>query len=125
MSESKRAQQKGVTLVETLVALAVMGLVIAGLLTLVGQNTRFAAVMQERSLAGVVADNLMIEALVLQSARETGDSDGDVVLGGREWRYRRTITQTGVGGVLRVDIEVLGMNTDQVLARATSMRRGL
>ena len=43
MKSKRRAGQHGITLVETLVALAVMGLVTVAILILIGQNTRFTA----------------------------------------------------------------------------------
>lgn len=117
-----REKQCGVTLVETLVALAVMGFVIAGLLVLVGQNTRFAAAMQERIFASVAADNLMVEAMILNSALELGETDGQISVGDRQWAYRRSIVETGVEGVIRIEIEVLPAGGEQVLAHAASLR---
>jgi type II secretion system protein I len=116
-----RAYQKGVTLVETLVALAVMGFVVSGLLMMIGQNTRFAASLEDRNLAAVAADNLMVEAMVLPDALETGESEGEATAAGRVMRYRRTVIESGVDGVLRIDISVLGAG-DQELAHAAGMR---
>ncbi len=116
-----RTGQHGVTLVETLVALAVMGFVVAGLLMMIGQNTRFAASLEDRNLAAVAADNLMVEAMVLPDALQTGEREGEATVAGRTLRYRRTVIETGVDGVLRIDISVLGAG-DQEIAHAASMR---
>lgn len=118
-----RNSQKGVTLVETLVALAVMGLVIGALLVLMGQNSRFAASMRERTLAAIAADNLMVEAMVLREATEIGDTEGEVTVGGAALRYRRTIVETGVDNIVRIEIDVLSPGGEQRLAHAVSMRR--
>jgi len=118
-----RTNQKGVSLVETLVALAVMGFVVVALLALIGQNTRFAASLQERNLAGIAADNLMVEALVVPSALETGESDGEVSVGERTLGWRRVVGETGVDGVLRIEISVIDPASGQILARAATMRR--
>lgn len=116
-------QQRGVTLVETLVALAVMGFVIAGLLALVGQNTRFAAVMEDRTYASIAADNLMVEAMTLKSATEKGDTNGQIMIGERVWSYRRSVTETPVENIVRIDIEITPVGGEQVLASATALRR--
>ena len=117
-----RGKQRGVTLVETLVALAVMGMTIGALLVLVGQNSRFAASMRDKTMAQIAADNLMIEAMVLPSALETGESEGEVAVGEQTLQYRRVVAETGVEEVLRIDITVSAAN-GQTLARAVSMRR--
>lgn len=119
---SRRSKQRGVTLVETLVALAVMGLIIGALLVLVGQNSRFAAAMRDKTMAQIAADNLMVEAMVLTSALEAGETEGEVNVGGAVMRYTRTVADAGVGDVLRIDIQVAAEN-GQTLARAVSMRR--
>ncbi|WP_428409171.1 type II secretion system minor pseudopilin GspI [Hyphococcus sp.] len=118
-----RNSQKGVTLVETLVALAVMGLIIGALLVLMGQNSRFAASMRERTMASIAADNLMVEALVLRDAVEIGETEGEVTVGGETYRYRRAIIETGVENIVRVEIDVLSPTANQRLGHAVSMRR--
>ncbi len=123
MNADRKYAQAGVTLVETLVALAVMGFVISGLLVLVGQNTRFAAAMEDKTYAAVAADNLMVEALTLTSALEIGEIEGGVSVGDRPMQYRRVVSEAGVEGVLRIDIEITAPQSDQVLAGAVSLRR--
>ncbi|GJL90722.1 type II secretion system minor pseudopilin GspI [Hyphococcus sp.] len=118
-----RSKQRGVTLVETLVALAVMGFVVGALLVLIGQNSRFAASMRERTMASIAADNLMIKALVLEEAKEAGEIQGDISVGDQTWAYRREIIETGVEDILRIEIDVSNPETGQVVAHATSMRR--
>ena len=120
-------KQRGVTLVETLVALAIMGLVTTSILILIGQNTRFAASAQERTIASIAVDNLMVETLALSGAIETGEETGEVTVGARKWRYRRIVTESGVSNLFRIDIQVFSEtaenNTEQVIARATTLRK--
>jgi len=123
MDANRTYQQRGVTLVETLVALAVMGFVISGLLVLVGQNTRFAASMEDRTFASIAADNLMVEALTLNSAAEKGETEGEIAVGERTWSFHRTVSETPVEGLVRIDIEITFVDGEQVLASSTAMRR--
>ncbi|WDI31246.1 type II secretion system minor pseudopilin GspI [Hyphococcus flavus] len=123
MTVSMRHKQQGVTLVETLVALAVMGFVVAGLLVLIGQNTRFASSMEERTYASIAADNLMVEALTLSNAREIGETDGQTIVGDRTWNFRRIVSETPIENVVRIDIEITPPDGEQVLAFTTSLRR--
>lgn len=118
-----RKTQRGVTLVETLVALAVMGFVVGALLVLIGQNTRFSAAMRDKTMAQIAADNLMVEAMVKSDALVIGETEGDIEIGGELMRYDRVIVETGVGDVLRIEISVSSAADGQVLGRAVSMRR--
>lgn len=123
MTADPSHRERGITLVETLVALAVMGFVIAGLLALVGQNTRFAASMQDRTYASIAADNLMVEAMTLQGATELGVIDGEIAVGDRVWAFERTVSETTVEDMVRIDIEITPVGGEQVLAHATTLRR--
>ena len=116
----RNKKQRGLTLVETLVALAIMGLTTTAILVLVGQNTRFAAQASDRAYASIAADNLMIEALALSGPIDDVAVEGVIEIADREWRYRKTISETPVGNLLHVDIEVLGQG-DQVLASAQTL----
>jgi len=117
----RRNKQRGVTLVETLVALAVMGFIIGGLMVLIGQNARFSASMRDKTMARIAVDNLMVEAMVLSSALETGESEGEVEIGGLPLHYKRIVAETGVSDVMRIDITVSAEN-GQALAHAVTMR---
>lgn len=52
----------GFSLLELIVALAIFGMAVVGLLNLSGESTRTVVVLEERALAAVVAENQAIEA---------------------------------------------------------------
>ena len=119
--------QRGITLVETLVALAIMGLVTTSILVLVGQNTRFTASAQDRTYAAIAADNLMVQALALSGPVETGEEIGELDFAARQWRYERIVTEIGIDNLFRIEIKILAdaQNGDeeQVIARVTTLRK--
>ncbi len=115
------ARQEGVTLVETLVALAIMGLVAGAVLTLVAQNTRFAAAARDRTYAAIAADNVMVRELVREGTVEVGEQFGSTQLAGRDWPYRVTIVESGVENVYRIDVDVF--SGEQAVASAVTLRR--
>lgn len=117
-----RKHQRGITLVETLVALAIMGLTTSAILVLVGQNTRFAAQANERVYASIAADNLMVEALALNGPVDAVEEEGTVTLADREFQYKKTIVETGVINVVRIDIE-MQTTEGQSLSRAQTLLR--
>jgi general secretion pathway protein I len=115
------ADRSGFTLIELLVALAVFSLAAMALLNLSGENTRSAARVETRTLGGVVAENLAVEAMIAPELAE-GQTSGAVPLAGRQWGWTRDV-QGVKAGLLRIDIRVVtdeGQAADRVLFRARS-----
>ena len=115
--------RRGFTLIELLVALAVFSLAALALLNLGGENTRSAARAETRTLGGIVAENLAVEAMTARPAPEPGDSDGTQPLAGRDWRWTRAVTATDDPDILRIDIRVSddeGQAAERVLFRAVA-----
>lgn len=116
----RRARRDGFTLVEMLVALAVFGLSAMALLNLAGENTRSAARVESRTLGGVVADNLVVEAVIAPSLSD-GVSNGRTNLAGRAWSWTRTVAPTDVADIQRVEVRVSndeGQAADRTAFRA-------
>ncbi|TDK28684.1 type II secretion system protein GspI [Luteimonas aestuarii] len=95
-------RQSGFSLIELLVAMAVFALVVLALLNLSGESTRTAAHVEERVLAGIVAQNLAAEAMLLEPRALATPAAGVEELGGRRWRWLREPSEvdTGDGGRL-------------------------
>ena len=118
----RRSPDRGFTLIEMLVALAVFSLAVLALLNLSGENARTAAVVQDQVLAGVVADNRAVEAMLLPLPDLASAAEGLEQAGGMDWRWRRTLSDTGDAGIVRVDVEVGHGDTTQVVVRLTVFR---
>jgi len=101
-----RAHPSGFTLVETLVALAVFGLAAMALLNLAGENTRSAARVETRTLAGIVAENIAVEAAIAPAVAE-GETSGRIDLAERGWSWTRRVAGTDDPEIQRIDIAVL------------------
>ena len=118
----RRARRDGFTLVEKLVAKAVFGLSAMALLNLAGENTRSAARVESRTLGGVVADNLVVEAVIAPSLSD-GVSNGRTNLAGRDWSWTRIVAPTDVADIQRVEVRVSndeGQAADRTAFRARS-----
>ena len=118
----RRCARDGFTLVEMLVALAVFGLSAMALLNLAGENTRSAARVENRTLGGVVADNLVVEAVIAPSL-SNGVSNGRTNLAGRDWSWTRIVAPTDVADIQRVEVRVSneeGQAADRTAFRARS-----
>ncbi|RZJ27228.1 MAG: type II secretion system protein GspI [Brevundimonas sp.] len=113
------AERGGFTLVEMLVALAVFSLAAMALLNLSGESTRSAQRVETRTLGGMVAENVAVEAAVAPALSE-GESAGASDLGGRRWAWSRAVTATADPELLRIDVRVRddeGQAADRTLFR--------
>ncbi|MCB2098658.1 MAG: type II secretion system minor pseudopilin GspI [Parvularculaceae bacterium] len=116
--------QKGITLVETLVALAILAGVVLAAYAMLAQSARFAATEQERLIASIIADNLTAEALIRPATPDKGEEIYEVEMAGGAWTARRVIDDAGEN-LLRIDISVTRAGDGQVLARVESLRPAL
>ena len=117
-------RQKGMTLVEVLVAFAIMSGVVVSAMTLVSQNTRYMIYAEERLLAQIAADNLMAEAMAKRATPGTGQRDGTILIGDREFEY--TVSAIEIGDrLIQIEYQVRREGNVQTLARANAVRERL
>ena len=112
---------KGFTLLETMVALAVVGIAMAAAM----RSTRFAvdAVtdLRTRTAAAWVAQNVSNQLLASHLFPEPGALDGEVSEGMQRFRWRQEVTATPNYSFRRVEIKVFGPDDpDHVLSRQIS-----
>ena len=118
---ANRRAQKGLTLVETLVSLAILSAIALSSYAVLSQATWFMAREQERALAGVIADNILIDALAREAAPDKGVEEGEQDLSGRRFFWRRTVTEAGEDFV-NVEVTIALPPGDQALARVAAIR---
>jgi general secretion pathway protein I len=119
----RRASEAGFTLIELLVALAVFSLAVLALLNLAGENTRTAQIVETRTLAAMVAENIAIEAVIDPAPPPLGEAEGKVRLGERDWTWRREVSAPE-GGLLRIDVRVVPADETRTAAELVVFRRG-
>jgi len=118
---SERLSERGFTLLEVLVALAVFSLAALALLRLQGASLSNMARLDDKLLAMIVAQNLAVETRVMVPAPAYGASAGEEMNGGRVWQWQREVVRTPDPGLQRVDIRVSDAG-GQVLADALLIR---
>ena len=107
--------ERGFTLLEMLVALAVFSLAALALLRLEGATVRQTGQLDERMMAQLVARNLAVETLSDPAPPPVGASSGETVNGGRRWRWSRVTSRTADQRLVRVDISVATAGAPSVL----------
>lgn len=119
---SRSRSQKGMTLVEVLVAMAILAMTAGAALAMTAQSARFSASVEDRLLARIIADNAVVEALADTAPVEEKIDDDSVAFAGRRWAVKKTIVGAGVDGLYRIDVTVSPADRDQVLARAETLK---
>ena len=104
MSRKRRAG--GFTLIEIVVALAVLAIAMGALIAGMGRYADNAAYLREKTLALWVAHNRLTEIQLESVFPSVGKSDGDADMGGIQWRWHVEVVETPDPGVRRVNIGV-------------------
>jgi len=97
---------KGFTLIEVLVALAIVAIGMAALLSALGSSADSASYLRDKTFAEWVALNRIEEVRLASGIPQEGKSDGEVELANRKWKWQQEVLKTEVTGVMRVDVRV-------------------
>jgi general secretion pathway protein I len=98
--------RRGFTLIEVLVALAIVAIGMAAVLGALTSSANTSAYMSDKTFAQWVALNQIALLRLSGQMTPTGNSDGDTDFAGRKWHWRREVTATQVPGVVRIDVKV-------------------
>lgn len=108
-----RRRAAGFTLIEVLVALAVLAIAMGAVIRSVGANTNNAAYLREKTLAHWVAMNKAAELQVLDKWPSTGSESGTEEMANHEWRWTVKVIDSGVENVRRLEVEVRAQRDDK------------
>jgi len=103
------AGERGFTLVEVMVALAVVALALPALLFGLHQQLDGTAYLRDKAHAQLVAGNKLVELRLLQQARGglfSGSDSGVMEMAGRDWAWSLSTEATAMQGFQRVEIRV-------------------
>lgn len=104
--QSLLQQNAGMTLIEVMVALAIISLALTAATIAVGQVISSANSMRDRTYANWIAQNQLAEIRLSGELPETGRTTGEVFYAGIDWAWEANISETGVENLLRVDVSV-------------------
>ncbi len=100
--------ERGFTLLEMLVALAIFSLAALALVRLQAVSARTSADLRVRTMAQIVARNLMIERLTDPGAPALGASNGMMENAGRQWPWAQQVERADNDRLLVVTVRVDG-----------------
>jgi general secretion pathway protein I len=101
-----RRRQRGFTLVEVLVALAVLAIALAALMRAMGQAVDITASLREHDEALWVAQNRYAEHQMRRDWPPVDTIDGETEMGGKKWYWREQVSTTPEPKLRRMEITV-------------------
>jgi len=99
-------KQKGFTLLEVLVALAVLAIALAALIKGGADNARAAAYLRDKTLAQWVAMNVVADERLAAAWPEAGKSHGSEEMANHEWYWELTVAETFDEDIRRLEVAV-------------------
>lgn len=112
-----RMRAAGFTLLEVVVALAIIAIGLGAIISLASRNLDNASILRDTTLAHWVASNKVVELQVADEWPGAGTQTGDVEMAGRDWYWKTIIIDTFDERVRRVDVEVrTNQNSERPLA---------
>ncbi len=101
-----RGTSRGFTLLEVLMALAVLAIALAALVKAAGNNAHNAIYLKEKTLAHWIAMNKAAEWRLQDQWPGVGKQTGTVLMAEQEWRWQITTFETPDKDVKRIEIAV-------------------
>lgn len=107
-----RQRLQGFTLLEVLIALAVLALAMGAVIKATSDYTSNQSYLRDRTLAMWVARNVLVEYQVKGEWLSVGERKGTREMGSQEWRWLARISQTEEAELRRLDVEVYPVDSD-------------
>ena len=107
-----RRTAAGFTLLEVLVALAVIALSMGAIIKATGDYTNNQSYLRDRTMALWVARNVLVQFRVDKEWPDVGERKGTQEMGNREWRWLAVTSQTDEEELRRLDVEVFPIDSE-------------
>ena len=101
-----RRASAGFTLIEVLVALAIVAIGMAAVLGALSSSAETLLYLRDKTFAQWVALNQIANLRLSGQQTPAGNSTGDIDFAGRSWHWRQEVTATQIPGVVRIDVKV-------------------
>ena len=110
MAKNRRAvavsQRNGFTLIEVMVALAIVAFSLSAVAASMAQMIDTANAMRERTYASWIAQNKIAEMRLANVIPTVSATSGDIDYANYRWAWRAVVSETGVENLFRVDVSV-------------------
>lgn len=103
---ASRNDSRGFTLVEVVVALAIVAIGMLAVFKTIGDTINNVSTLRDRTFAAWIADNQITEVRLSGQMPSVDETEGDLEFAGRRWHWVARVSQTPVEGLRRIDISV-------------------
>ncbi|MEW8027238.1 MAG: type II secretion system minor pseudopilin GspI [Candidatus Thiodiazotropha sp.] len=115
------SRSRGFTLLEILIALAILAIAFASIITVAANQSVNVGYLRDKTLAHWVALNQITELQIGKKWPATGKQQGDEEMGLKKWHWQRTVSKTPDDRVRRVEIAVFrNRGDDEAVTRLVS-----
>ncbi len=104
---------RGFTLIEVLIALAVLAIALSAVIKGVSANANNAAYLRDRMLAHWVAMNKVTELQADTTFPAPGVTTGTILMAEHGWTWQVTVSTTPDASIRRLDVEVRSKKEDK------------
>jgi general secretion pathway protein I len=99
-------RSRGFTLIEVLVALAIVTIGMAAVMEALSSSANTAIYLQDKTFAEWVALNRMETVRLTGVAPGTGTSNDTIEYAGRNWEWRQKVTTTRIPSMVQIEVDV-------------------
>ena len=104
MNARRKTRLRGFTLLEVLIALAIVAMSVGALLGTITSSASNIAYLREKTLAEWVALNRLTEIRISQLMPDKGKRTGNAEMGGLRWQWEQEVTELPIKGMFRIDV---------------------
>ena len=97
-------KQRGFTLIEVMIALAIVALSVGALLGTITSSASNIIYLKDKTLAEWVALNRIAEIRIGQQMPDKGKRTGNAEMGGMRWQWEEEVIELPVKGMFRVEV---------------------
>ena len=103
---------RGFTLLEVMVALAVVSLAMGAVIKAAGEYTDNQSYLRDRTLTNWVARYVLVQHQLENQWPDVGEREGTLQMGRQEWQWLANISQTEEEKLRRIDVEVRALDAE-------------
>ncbi|HSG96513.1 MAG TPA: type II secretion system minor pseudopilin GspI [Woeseiaceae bacterium] len=111
--------RRGFTLIEVVVALAIVGFAMASVAGVMNRMISDAGALRDRTYASWIAQNKIAEIRLSGVMPEVSTTSGELDYGNGRWFWRAVVAETTIENFRRVDVSVSYAESDYVVRTVT------